>query len=362
MDRRIVKRSTKSENKSEAIAAAKAFYNELLLKKSQSLPLTQSPTFERVALDLLRADEELVKRGERGARFHSDEKQIFESDIIPFFRKYHVRDVTYGTLQAFIQNMNQKREKPLSASSVSSYLTYVRKILRHAWKLGLIQQLPPFPQIKREDNPREWFTTEQYDHLKKTIKREIKNKSVVRYHPITEELYQVVLFMVNTFLRPPDLKHLKNKHVEVVKTKKTQYLRIRALSKVGASPVISMEAGVGIYEKLLELHGDLAGPEDFVFFPALKNRQFAFETLRRQFNHVLDKAGLKHSATNASRTLYSLRHTAIMFRLTKGDTVDLLTIARNARTSVEMLERFYASHLTAEMNVEKLHSMKKKTT
>ena len=106
--------------------------------------------------------------------------------------------------------------------------------------------------------------------------------------------------MVNTFLRPPDLKHLKNKHVEVVKTKKTQYLRIRALSKVGPSPVISMEAGVGIYEKLLELHGDLAGPEDFVFFPALKNRQFAFETLRRQFNHVLDKAGLKHSATNAS--------------------------------------------------------------
>jgi hypothetical protein len=361
-DGRIVKKSTKSEGKADAIKAAKDFYNSLLLKKSQNLPITQSATFERVALDLLKADEDLVKRGERAERFYTDEKQVFQSDIIPFFRKYHVRDITYGTLQNFIQHMNTRGKKPLSSSSISSYLTYVRKILRHAWKLGLIQQLPPFPEVKRSDNPREWFTSEQYDHLKKTINVLIKEKAVVRYHQITDELYQVVLFMVNTFLRPPDLKHLKNEHIEVVKTKTTQYLRIRPPgSKTVTSPVISMDGGVGVFEKLMAIHKkqDAAEPGDYVFFPALKNRQFAFETLRRQFNHVLDKAGLKKSATHAPRTLYSLRHTAIMFRLTKGDTVDLLTIARNCRTSVEMLERFYASHLTAEMNVDKLQSMKK---
>jgi hypothetical protein len=32
----------------------------------------------------------------------------------------------------------------------------------------------------------------------------------------------------------------------------------------------------------------------------------------------------------------------------------LLTLARNARTSVEMIERFYASNLTAEMNIDLL--------
>jgi hypothetical protein len=40
-----------------------------------------------------------------------------------------------------------------------------------------------------------------------------------------------------------------------------------------------------------------------------------------------------------------------------GD-LDLLTLARNARTSVEMIERFYANHLTPEMNVAKIHSMR----
>jgi hypothetical protein len=35
---------------------------------------------------------------------------------------------------------------------------------------------------------------------------------------------------------------------------------------------------------------------------------------------------------------------------------DLLTLARNARTSVEMIERFYASQLTPEMNIALLQS------
>jgi hypothetical protein len=50
-----------------------------------------------------------------------------------------------------------------------------------------------------------------------------------------------------------------------------------------------------------------------------------------------------------------------MFRLTMGD-LDLLTLARNARTSVEMIERFYANHLTPEMNVAKIQSMRQKPT
>ena len=57
-----------------------------------------------------------------------------------------------------------------------------------------------------------------------------------------------------------------------------------------------------------------------------------------------------------ARTLYSLRHTSIMNRLIKGDNISLLTLARSARTSVEMIDRFYAKYLTAEMNIGQLQS------
>ena len=56
--------------------------------------------------------------------------------------------------------------------------------------------------------------------------------------------------------------------------------------------------------------------------------------------------------------MYSLRHTAIMFRLTNSQGLDLLTLARGARTSVEMIDRFYAKHLTAEMNVALIQSQR----
>lgn len=74
------------------------------------------------------------------------------------------------------------------------------------------------------------------------------------------------------------------------------------------------------------------------------------------FNWILSNLNLKLGPHGIERTLYSLRHTAITFRLIYGGNIDLLTLARNARTSVEMIEKFYASTLSAEMNIALLHS------
>ena len=48
-----------------------------------------------------------------------------------------------------------------------------------------------------------------------------------------------------------------------------------------------------------------------------------------------------------------------MFRLMFGRTVDTLTLARNARTSPEMLNRFYAAPLQGQMNVGELQSKRR---
>jgi hypothetical protein len=45
-----------------------------------------------------------------------------------------------------------------------------------------------------------------------------------------------------------------------------------------------------------------------------------------------------------------------------GESIDLLTLARNARTSVGMIERFYAKPLEGEMNVDKIQSMRSNKT
>jgi len=50
--------------------------------------------------------------------------------------------------------------------------------------------------------------------------------------------------------------------------------------------------------------------------------------------------------TNTDRSVYSLRHTAICMRiiLSHGQ-VNIFNLAKNAGTSVNQIERFYARHL-----------------
>ncbi len=74
---------------------------------------------------------------------------------------------------------------------------------------------------------------------------------------------------------------------------------------------------------------------------------------QRQFNKALEIAGIKFDPyTNQDHSVYSLRHTAICMRiiLSHGQ-VNVFNLAKNAGTSVEQIERFYARNLplSAEM-------------
>ena len=96
-----------------------------------------------------------------------------------------------------------------------------------------------------------------------------------------------------------------------------------------------MDVAVVVYERLRARHekAGLVSDDDYVFFPEFKNREYALATLRRQFEHVLKEARLKLDKQARARTLYSLRHTALMFRLLKGDKIDIFKLAHNALTA-----------------------------
>lgn len=74
------------------------------------------------------------------------------------------------------------------------------------------------------------------------------------------------------------------------------------------------------------------------------------------FNGILTENHLKFDRDGKARTAYSLRHSYICFRLLEG--ADIYQIAKNCRTSVEMIEKHYAAHLkdmidTSLINVRK---------
>ncbi len=69
---------------------------------------------------------------------------------------------------------------------------------------------------------------------------------------------------------------------------------------------------------------------------------------RELLNAVLEEESLKFDRDNRRRTAYSLRHTYICFRLLEG--ADIYQIAKNCRTSVEMIEKFSATHIKPSLD------------
>ena len=125
-----------------------------------------------------------------------------------------------------------------------------------------------------------------------------------------------------------------------------------------------MKTAVDVYLRLKAHHAlsDLAKDSDYVFLPKYgkDQRDYALKQLQRQFEILLWDTGLEKGADGEARSLYSLRHTCIMYRLLYGDGMNTLVLARNARTSVEMIDRFYAKPLSGEMNIEMLQSRRRR--
>ena len=134
-------------------------------------------------------------------------------------------------------------------------------------------------------------------------------------------------------------------------------------SKGHSFPTTTMPWAVKVYERICRRQeiefGRPIGPEDYVFMPHAGTRDSAIKSLAKQFDIVLALTSLKISNVGEPRSLYSLRHSSIMFRLMFCRAVDTLTLARNARTSPEMIDRFYAAPLQAEMNVGELQSKRR---
>ena len=374
--KKILKKSTKTDNKTIAIAFAKRFYEDILLRERNLLPLGSSPSFERVARELLEEQKNLIERGERNNKINVNDKSKLDKDILPYFKGMNVKDVTYKHLDAFVSKLSERNLKP---STINNHLNLIHKILSLSLRENLLDRIPQFPRVKREDSPRGWFNKDEYTLLRKKTSEVIKEKKNLRGHVIDDEMRFLITFLTNSFLRPSDIKELRNRNVQIVEGGEHTFLRIQTEhSKTVNTPIVTMEDCVGIYKDLIEYQKSMGRPygkDDFVFFPHLKgqgkdgsntkdknknaNRDYALQTMRRQFDYILEQSELKTAPSGEPRTLYSLRHTAIMFRLTLGGDIDLLTLARNARTSVAMIERFYAKPLQAEMNVGKLQSMRK---
>ena len=353
------KRSTKQEDFAKAQREAKLIYSDMLNtingEESKRQPSSRK-TLQQIAVSLWAKNNTRIKNGEVHKDKVAKDTYVFERHIKPFFSGYDIKDIDAEALDEFKANL---AEKELSAATQASYIQIVMSLLKEAQIKRYISHLPPKPRIRVDDEVRGYFDERELDELTTAAYRasgqvydfKTTDGKVYRKTKITDELPLLIRFMLTTFIRPTDVAVLKHRHVYKVRRNGIDFIELRhPTTKRHRNHMLGTEGALTAYLSVKEYQNDIkeVDKEDFIFQPLTPNRETALEALSTQFTALLEIANLRKDAEGKPRALYSLRHTAIVHAIHKG--LPIAMIASNARTSTEMIIRFYGSHVKSALN------------
>lgn len=361
----------RTSTKEERLAPAKSFAEDWFLglfgaERTGDLVKKDAPreiTFADVAEQFM-LEYETITQGERSRKWVEGYEIRLRLHLLPYFGDMPISQITEGRVQDYrvyratqagrqSKNAPKGYIKPPSPSTIHDEIVALRQVLKTAARHDWIKHVPNLtPTYKSQGKivHRAWFSPSEYKELYRATRDHVKS-ILPRYKWNAEQLHDFVLFMGNTGLRPDEVKLLQHRDVAIVKDGATgeRILEIEVRGKRGVGYCKSMPGSVRVYERMLarpmpQPHGRLRKGEEPppAILPKRTDLLFPGSNLK-MFNQVLDKAGLKYDRDGQPRTSYSLRHTYICLRLMEG--ADIYQIAKNCRTSVEMIEKFYAAHI-----------------
>lgn len=313
-------------------------------------------TFKEAGLAFVR-EYEAMTRGERNERYVSSKGRILRLYLLPFFGQLPLSEVTAGRIQEYrVHRVTQPEKLPParyvvkgrefigkprpwkrpSRQTLHNEIVCLRQVLKAANRKGWLAALPDMSApygASRKISHRAWFSPAEYKRLYEATRARARKPKKERWRAECEQLHDYILFMVNTGLRPDEAQRLQFRDVGAVVDADTgeRILEIEVRGKRGVGYCKSMPGAVLPFQRTRKRKD--GQPSDLVFGPVQ----------RELFNAVLRELDLKTDRDGNPRTAYSLRHTYICLRLMEG--ADIYQVAKNCRTSVEMIEKYYASHI-----------------
>lgn len=344
--------STKTDSFAEAKDFAEDWYFGLRGKQRAGL-LKVGKTFNDAA-DLFLTEYEVITLGQRNPRYVQGHKDRLRIHLRPFFGDTVIADITPGKIVEYRVKRAQDTErtgKPPARSTLHQEIVCLRQVLKTAHRQGWLPYLPDLSTPYKSSGKvghRAWFSPVEYKSLIEATRRRAEKPLNNRHRWACEQLHDFVLFMANTGLRPDEAYRLQFRDVTIVRDRDTgeTILEIEVRGKRGIGWCKSMPGAVLPFKRLQKRNE--TSPTDLIF----PSRHHSRELL----NTLLDELDLKTDREGNARTSYSLRHTYICFRLMEG--ADIYQIAKNCRTSVEMIEKFYASHIKTTLDASAINVRK----
>jgi integrase len=372
--------------KTDSLAHAKEFAEDWYLTlrgKVARGELKAEKTFKEAAA-VFEREYEIITEGQRSPAYVRGHKDRLRLHLNPFFGTMPLSQVSASAVQEYrISRMSlpvkaKPEESPKLAeptkekksreatrparTTLHHELVTLRQVLKTALRHGWLTHLPDLTAPYRSSGKiahRAWFSPDEYQQLYRATRARAADKKNHR-RKAAELLHDYVLFMANTGLRPDEAARLEYRDVLIVDDKDTdeRILEISVRGKRGVGYCKSTRGAVRPFERIKvrasskpqeTTPGERGAPAKLPKLIPPEPTDRLFPTRQTMLlNKVLADTKLKEDREGQKRTAYSLRHTYICMRLLEG--ADIYQVAKNCRTSVEMIEKYYAAHIKTALN------------
>jgi len=365
--------TTKEDSLSKAKEFAEDWYLQLRGKLRDGELKSGKPFRDAAKLYLREFD--IMTQGQRNATYARGQHARTNDHLVPFFGSMVLPQITAGTINEYrihrLEESKALRGKPPAHNTMHQEIVTLRQIFKTALRHGWIEHLPDMSAPYRASakiSHRAWFSPEEYKQLYEATRKRAQHPKQPRFRWEAEQLHDYVLFSANTGLRPDEAMRLQFRDVKIVEDEGSgqTILEIEVRGKRGIGFCKSTVGAVRPFERLkTRLRPDGGPGRSGSRKDSLESGEWkqpgATELLfpkwsRDLFNAILEEEKLRVDRDGRPRTAYSLRHTYICLRLLEG--ADIYQIAKNCRTSVEMIEKYYAAHLKTQLDASAINVMK----
>ena len=340
-------KSTKETKLENAKNVAIEFYEDIRYRERHGQDIHEI-TFRRLHKKYLGFVESQVRRSNIPTTKLRDIKSKLNKIQMYFGEHFALNSLTKKKLIEYRENRLEKNPT-LTDKTIHQDFVALRGFLKYAVDMDLIANLPSFPQLKKIDSVRDWFSPGDYKLLLQTSRNRIKGALNDRIRETRLDLHDYILLITHSCCRVDEIYNLRRKDItEIVREKNRfdDHLFMNVTGKTGTRLVLALMGAVRAVDRLDKRK---KYKKDDRLFP---------KRFRITFNNLLDECNLKYDNQGKTRNLKSLRSTGICFRILNSEHPDLNAIKNNTGTSIAMLDRYYLKPLNARLNKKSLLSFK----
>jgi integrase len=230
------------------------------------------------------------------------------------------------------------RDKRISDSTIRFEMSVFLGVMTFAIKKRYVpanlsfEKKPKLKTMRRDE-----FTLEEYRKLHTVGRAWIAKATTPPSIWYRTVVYNFILIMCNTGMRPSEARNLRWRDVKPAKDREGREIVVLFVQGKGKSRNLVAPKSVLDYLERIRAIAKTTEPDDHVFTKITGKP--ALSLFKKMIEKVLVEAGLRDGVNGVPRSTYCFRHTYATFRLSEG--VDVYFLAEQMGTSVKMIEDHY---------------------